>query len=172
MAKGAVSVGAVLLVLALVMAGSARAGQTGGLGVPYTIACQGLDAGLTGTGLGLGSDAALWSVVVAQGSKLTSGKSTTMYTNAPGASGSSALTCNYYLDSTSTTSIINGAVAQTLIWDPVTTPANPGGCSSQFTDHVYLNTNGTTAAMIDDNLDDDNVAGSGTCNISGVFILP
>ncbi|MFI5351690.1 MAG: hypothetical protein ACHQZS_01920, partial [Candidatus Binatales bacterium] len=161
MAKRTISVGAVLFVLALVMAGSARAAST------YTISCQGLDVGLKGptatTGLGLGSDSAIWSVLVS-GSKFVSGTSTTMYTNNPGASGSPALTCNYTLDSSSTFTTVNGAVMQTLVWDSL--GSNAGGCtngSPAFTDHVYLNSNSLVPGMIDDNLENDNVAGSGVC---------
>jgi len=56
---------------------------------------------------------------------------------------------------------INGIVRQTLVWDPVA--GNSGDCSDQYTDHVYVFSVGATASMIDDNLDDDNVAGAGTC---------
>jgi len=157
MAKRTVSVVAVLFVLALVMAGSARAAST------YTISCQGLDVGLSGKYLGLGSDSAIWSVVVS-GSRLVSGTSTTMYTNNPGGAGSPALTCNYTLDSTSTFTTVNGAVKQTLVWDSVV--GNDPGCtngSPAFTDHVYLNSNSLVPGMIDDNLENDNVAGSGVC---------
>jgi hypothetical protein len=159
MAKRTVSVGAVLFVLALIMAGSARAGS------PYTISCQGLDVGLSGSGLGLGSDSAIWSVVVSE-SRFVSGRSTTMYTNSPGAGGSPALTCNYTLDSRSTFTTVNGALMQTLVWDSL--GSNAGGCtngSPAFTDHVYLNSNSLAPGMIDDNLDNDNVAGSGVCTV-------
>ena len=157
MAKRTVSVAVVLFVLALVIGGSARAASA------YTISCQGLDVGLSGTGLDLGSDSAIWSVVVT-GSRFISGTSTTMYTNNPGAGGSPALTCNYTLDSSSSFTTVNGAVKQTLVWDSLS--SNAGGCSNgtpAFTDHVYLNSNSLVPGMIDDNLEDDNVAGSGVC---------
>jgi len=157
MTKRTVSVGAVLFVLALVMGGVAL---TASFASAYTLACQGLDVGLSGPYLDIGSDSALWSVGIL-GSKLTGGNSVTMYTNNPGNGGSPALTCLYTLDSSSSFTTINGAVKQTLIWDPVGT--NSVDCSPSFTDHVYLISNGAGAAMIDDNLDDDNVAGSGNC---------
>jgi len=56
-----VSIAAVLFVLALVMGGIAPSPSFAN---PYTLTCQGVDVGLTGGGLGIGSDAALWSVTV------------------------------------------------------------------------------------------------------------
>jgi hypothetical protein len=162
MAKRTASVGAVLFALLLVMGGSARAGNSS-----YTISCQGLDVGLKGSGLGFGSDSALWSVTVTTGNKLTSGTSTTMYTAHPAVS--LPLTCQYSLDSSSTTALVNGAAKQTLVWDEI---GDVTGCTTSFTDHVYFYTNGTSAAMIDDNLEADDVAGSGTCNITGTFVPP
>jgi hypothetical protein len=164
MAKRTAWVGAVLFALLLMMGGSALAGNSS-----YTISCQGLDVGLKGSGLGFGSDSAVWSVTVTTGNKLTSGTSTTMYTGHPGGTGSPALTCYYTLDSSSTTNLINGAAEQTLLWDET---GSVTGCTTSFTDHVYFYTNGTSAAMIDDNLEADDVAGSGTCNITGTFVPP
>jgi len=164
MAKRTVSVGAVVFVLALVMGGSAA--------FAFTIGCQGQDVGLSGTALGLGSNSALWTVNGAPG-RLVSGYAANMYTNKPGVSG--ALTCQYTLDSSSTTAIVNGLVEQTLVWDAL--QSNAKACTNEatpnvsppytppaFTDHVYLNSYGAGAVgMIDDNLDNDDVAGSGTC---------
>jgi len=136
----------------------------------YTIACQGLDVRSVGEGATgpAGSDSALWSVVVS-GSKFTSGNLTAMYTNDPGPTGGEpALTCYYTLDSTSSFTTANGMVLQTLVWDFVSKVSNgsTGTCTTgSFTDHVYLISNGQTAAMTDDNLEDDDTAGSGTCNL-------
>ena len=156
MLKRTISIAAVLFVLALVMGGPAASA--------YLLGCQGLDVGLAGGGLGIGSDAALWNVSGAAG-RLVSGNLIAMYTNNPGVGGSSALTCQYTLDPSSTTANVNGQVEQTLVWDSLGT--NSGGCTNgtpAFTDHVYLNYTGAAAAgMIDDNLEDDGVAGSGSC---------
>lgn len=158
MTKRAAFLGAGLFVLALVIAAVAPPASSATF---YSLACQGSDVGLTGTGLGFGSDSALWTVQV-KGTTLTGGSSVTMYTNNPGATGSPALTCFYGLDPASTMAAVSSMILeQTLVWDP--SLSNAGGCSGQFTDHVYVINGSATAQMIDDNLDDDNVAGAGSC---------
>ncbi len=158
MTKRVAFLGAVLFVLALAIAAVAPPASAA---VFYSLACQGSDVGLIGTGLGIASDSALWTVQV-KGTTLTGGTSVTMYTDDPGASGSPALTCFYTLDPTSTITTVSSMILeQTLVWDP--SLSNAGGCSGQFTDHVYVINGSATAQMIDDNLDDDNVAGSGSC---------
>ncbi|MGD0073556.1 MAG: hypothetical protein ABSD31_04375 [Candidatus Binataceae bacterium] len=160
MTKRATFLGAGLFVLALVIAAVAPPASSATF---YSLACQGSDVGLAGAGLGYGSDSALWTVQV-KGTTLTGGTSVTMYTNNPGATGSPALTCFYSLDAASTVTTVSSMILeQTLVWDPVVSPANPLGCSGQFTDHVFVINGSATAQMIDDNLDDDNVAGAGSC---------
>ena len=160
-----VSAAAVLFVLALLMGGVGPADADH----LYSIACQGLDVrsvGEGGTGPS-GSDSALWSVVV-KGSSFTGGNLTAMYTNDPGPSGGEpALTCYYKLCPTSSFTTANGMVLQTLNWTFVSQVSNgsTGTCSGDFTDHVYLMGSGGTLLMIDDNLEDDDTAGSGTCNV-------
>ncbi len=163
MTKRTVSAAAVLFVLALVMGGVGRADAS-----PYTIGCQGLDVRSVGEGATgpTGSDSALWSVVI-KGSSFTGGNLTAMYTNDPGPSGGEpALTCYYTLNTvTSSFATANGMVLQTLNWTFVSQVSNgsTGVCSSDFTDHVYLMGGGASLQMIDDNLEDDDTAGSGTC---------
>lgn len=162
MTKRTIPMGAALFALALIIGGVALTASSASA---YTLACQGHDVGLSGSGLALGSDSALWWVQVTgtkTNPKLVSGASVTMYTDDPGASGSPALTCYYYLDSSSYATTLWGVTEQTLVWDPF--GGNDGGCSGKFTDDVYVINNGSTGQMIDDNLDDDNVAGAGSCS--------
>jgi len=153
-----------------------------------TLACQGLQSGaseeVTGSESGAGEsmlasftslsaaddaslsfvsvstlgNAAVWSVTITN-SNFTGGNLTA--TVGPLPISTLVSTCFYTLDSTSSFTSNNGAVQQTLIWDPVS--SNSGNCSDRFTDHVYLVSNGAGAVMVDDDLAGKEVPGSGTC---------
>jgi len=103
-------------------------------------------------------NAALWSVTI-DGPKFTGGNLTATVSLI--SVSTLVSTCFYTLDSTSSFTSKNGAVQQTLIWDPVS--GNSVTCSEQFTDHVYFVSNGAGAVMVDDDLAGKEVPGSGTC---------
>ena len=117
-----------------------------------TLACQGHDMIILTLGAET-SDAAVWSVTT-NGSKFTGGTLLATYSyDYP------SLTCAYELDpANSSFYSFNGIVVQDLAW-----VLYDGDCDDYFEDNVYLISNGTASVMNDDNLDDDEVAGSGTC---------
>ena len=101
------------------------------------------------------SDAAVWTVTTLNG-KFTSGTLIATFQTCEG-----AFSCPFGLVTTASSFYTyNGITIQNLVW----TSLPEDGCYDYgFADTVFLVTSGTQGVMNDDNLDDDDAPGSGTC---------